>query len=72
MAWGGGLLAAILLIGYVVAVPLFFLVYFGIRRSWILAVTSAVVMGVVASVLFEMALGIPPYGGVLFCARPDR
>jgi hypothetical protein len=38
----------------------------GIGRSWILAITSAVVMGVVTRVLFEMALGIPLYGGVLF------
>lgn len=66
MAWGGGFLGAILLVGYVVAVPLFFLVYFGIRRSWILAIVSAVVMGVATRVLFEMALGIPLYSGVLF------
>lgn len=66
MAWAGGFLGAILLLGYVIAVPLFFLVYFGVRRSWVLAVVSAIVMGVVASVLFETVLGIPLYGGVLF------
>ncbi|HEX5113995.1 MAG TPA: tripartite tricarboxylate transporter TctB family protein [Pseudonocardiaceae bacterium] len=66
MAWAGGFLGAILLVGYVIAVPLFFLVYFGVRRSWVLAVVSAVVMGVVTSVLFEQALDIPLYGGILF------
>jgi hypothetical protein len=66
MAWAGGFLGAILLLGYVIAVPLFFLVYFGVRRSWVLAVVSAVVMGVVTSVLFEQVLGIPMYGGILF------
>jgi hypothetical protein len=66
MAWAGGFLGAILLLGYVIAVPLFFLVYFGVRRSWVLAVVSAVVMGVVAGVLFEQVLDIPMYGGILF------
>jgi hypothetical protein len=66
MAWAGGFLGAILLLGYVIAVPLFFLVYFGVRRSWVLAIVSAVVMGLVASVLFEQVLDIPMYGGILF------
>jgi hypothetical protein len=66
MAWAGGFLGAILLVGYVIAVPLFFLVYFGVRRSWVLAVVSAVVMGVVTGVLFEQVLDIPMYGGILF------
>jgi hypothetical protein len=44
MAWSLGFLAAILALGYVIAVPLFFLTYFGWRRSWRLAVISAVVM----------------------------
>lgn len=66
MAWAGGFLAVILLAGYVVAVPLFFLVYFGVRRAWVLAIVSAVVMGVVTSVLFETVLDIQLYGGILF------
>ncbi|HVV19944.1 MAG TPA: tripartite tricarboxylate transporter TctB family protein [Pseudonocardiaceae bacterium] len=66
MAWAGGFLGAIVLLGYVIAVPLFFLVYFGVRRSWVLAIVSAVVMGVVTSVLFEQVLGISMYGGILF------
>jgi hypothetical protein len=66
MAWAAGFLGAILLFGYVVAVPLFFLVYFGIRRSWVLAIASAVVMGLVTSLLFERLLDIPMYGGLLF------
>jgi tripartite tricarboxylate transporter TctB family protein len=66
MAWAGGFLVAILLFGYLVAVPLFFLVYFGVRRAWVLAIASAVVMGVVTSVLFATVLDIPLYAGVLF------
>jgi hypothetical protein len=63
MAWAGAFLGGILLIGYEYAVPLFFLLYFGVRRSWVLAVVSAVVMGVVTSVLFEQILGLPMYSG---------
>lgn len=66
MAWAGGFLLAILLFGYVIAVPLFFLVYFGIRRAWVLAIASAVVMGIVTSVLFETVLGIQLFSGLLF------
>jgi hypothetical protein len=66
MAWAAGFLGAILLFGYVVAVPLFFLVYFAVRRSWVLAIASAVVMGLVTSLLFERLLDIPMYGGLLF------
>lgn len=66
MAWAGGFLGAILLVGYVIAVPLFFLVYFGVRRSWVLAIVSAVVMGLVTRLLFETVLDIPLYSGVLF------
>jgi hypothetical protein len=63
MAWAGAFLGGILLIGYSIAVPLFFLLYFGVRRSWVLAVVSAVVMGLVTSVLFEQVLDIPMYSG---------
>jgi hypothetical protein len=66
MAWAAGFLGAILLFGYVVAVPLFFLVYFGVRRAWVLAIGSAVVMGLVTSLLFERLLDLPMYSGVLF------
>jgi hypothetical protein len=66
IGWAAGFLAAILLLGYVVAVPLFFLVYFGVRRSWVLAVVSAVVMGLVTAVLSQEVLGIAMYGGILF------
>jgi hypothetical protein len=44
MAWSLGFLGAILALGYVIAVPLFFLAYFGWQRSWRLAVISAIVM----------------------------
>lgn len=66
IAWAAGFMAAILLIGYVVAVPLFFLAYFGARRAWVLAIASAVVMGLVTRFLFESLLGIPLPSGLLF------
>jgi hypothetical protein len=66
MAWAAGFMAAILLIGYVFAVPLFFLTYFCARRAWWLAIGSAVVMGLVTRFLFETLLGIPLPSGILF------
>lgn len=65
VAWAGGFLIAILVLGYVIAVPGFFLVYFGARRSWRLAIISAVVMGLITRFLFEGILGIPLPTGVL-------
>jgi hypothetical protein len=66
MAWAAGFVAAILLVGYLVSIPLFFLAYFAAARSWKLAIASAVVMGLVTKLLFEVALGIPLPGGLLF------
>jgi hypothetical protein len=66
MAWAAGFVAAILLVGYVVAVPVFFLAYFAARRAWRLAVGSAVVMGLVTWLLFESILGIPLPSGQFF------
>lgn len=66
MAWAAGFIGAILLVGYVVAVPLFFLAYFAARRAWKLAVVSAVVMGLVTYFGFESLLGIPLPAGLLF------
>lgn len=66
MGWAAGFAGGIVLVGYVVAVPLFFLAYFGARRCWRLALVSAVVMGLVTRFLFESLLGIPLPAGVLF------
>jgi hypothetical protein len=59
MAWSGGFLGAILALGYVYGVPLFFLAYFGSRRSWKLAIVSAVVMWALARFVFIGLLTIP-------------
>ena len=64
MAWAVGFVTAILVLGYDVAVPLFFLTYFGVRRQWKLALAAAVVMGLVTHFLFETALGIPLPAGI--------
>lgn len=66
MAWAAGFVGAILVVGYVIAVPLFFFAYFASLRSWKLAIVSAVVMGLTTSLLFETALGIPLPGGLLY------
>lgn len=66
MGWAAGFVGAILLVGYVVAVPVFFLAYFGARRAWRLAIVSAVIMGLLTRFLFESLLGIPLPGGLFF------
>ncbi len=66
MAWVVGLLLGTYLVGYVVAIPVFFLAYFGVLRMWRTAVVSAVVMAVVAQGLFVTALAVPlPHGLLL-------
>lgn len=64
MAWAAGFVAAILVLGYDIAVPLFFLAYFGVRRQWKLALASAVVMWLVTHFLFETVLGIALPAGI--------
>jgi Tripartite tricarboxylate transporter TctB family len=63
MAWTVGLLVAVYVVGYEVAVPVFFLAYYGALRAWKTAVISAVAMAVVTMTLFETALAVPlPHG----------
>ncbi|HEX7164309.1 MAG TPA: tripartite tricarboxylate transporter TctB family protein [Trebonia sp.] len=63
MAWAAFFLAAILVLGYVYGVPLFFLAYFGARRSWKLAIGSAVAMWALTQLVFIDLLAIPLPGG---------
>jgi hypothetical protein len=63
MVWVVALLVAVYLFGFEVAVPAFFLAYFGVLRAWRTALISAVAMWGVTYGLFEMALGVPlPHG----------
>jgi len=63
MAWSVGLLVAVYLVGFAVALPVFFLAYFGVLRAWRTAVISAVVMWGLAEGLFVYALSVPlPHG----------
>jgi hypothetical protein len=63
MAWTAGLLLAVYVAGFVVAVPVFFLAYFLTLRAWRTAVASAVVMWAVTQFLFVDALAVPlPHG----------
>ncbi|SDM71040.1 tripartite tricarboxylate transporter TctB family protein [Actinacidiphila guanduensis] len=63
MAWTAGLLLAVYVFGFVVAVPVFFLAYFLTLRAWRTAVASAVVMWAVTQFLFVDALAVPlPHG----------
>jgi len=52
VAWAGGFLTTILVIGYVFIVPVFFLAYFSARRSWRLVIVSAVVGGLITRLQF--------------------
>jgi hypothetical protein len=66
MSWAAGFLAAILLLGYVYGVPLFFLAYFLAHRSWRLAIGSAIVMWALTQFVFIDLLTVPLPAGVLF------
>jgi Tripartite tricarboxylate transporter TctB family len=59
IAWVVGLLVGIYVLGFAIAVPVFFLAYFGVMRAWRTAVISAVVMGAVTQGLFVEALAVP-------------
>ncbi len=63
MAWVVLLLVAVYFLGFDVAIPAFFLVYFAVMKAWWTAVISAVAMWAVTYGLFEYALGVPlPHG----------
>ncbi|WP_329137490.1 tripartite tricarboxylate transporter TctB family protein [Streptomyces sp. NBC_01476] len=63
IGWVVGLLLVVYVFGFEVAIPAFFLVYFGVMRAWRTALISAVAMWAVTYGLFEMALGVPlPHG----------
>ncbi|WAH35608.1 tripartite tricarboxylate transporter TctB family protein [Alicyclobacillus dauci] len=69
MIWAAGLILGILIIGFVPAIPLFFLVYFLLQkrqRNWKLAVGSAIAMGILTYGVFEKVLGLHLYAGILF------
>lgn len=64
--WAAALLPAIFLFGAVVAVFLFFLLYFGLLwRRWTLGMVSAVVMAVLTWGLFGQMIGLPLPGGLI-------
>ncbi|MCF8563145.1 tripartite tricarboxylate transporter TctB family protein [Alicyclobacillus tolerans] len=67
--WAAGLIAGIFVLGFVAAIPLFFLAYFLVQKSqrnWKLAVVSAVVMGLLTYGVFDQILGLQLYNGLLF------
>lgn len=68
VAWAVGFLIAILLVGYDIAVPLFFLVYFLTqwRERWKLAIISAIVMGLLTVVVFDHVLALNLPKGIFF------
>ena len=65
IVWVVALLAAVYVLGFEVAIPAFFLVYFGALKAWRTAVISAVAMWAVTWGLFVMALGVPLPQGML-------
>jgi Tripartite tricarboxylate transporter TctB family len=59
IAWVAGLLVGTYVLGYAVAIPVFFLAYFGAMRAWRTAIVSAIVMGVLTQGVFAIALAVP-------------
>lgn len=66
IAWAVGLLAGVYLVGFAVALPVFFLAYFGVLRAWRTAVIGAVVMWALTEGLFVYALSVPLPQGLLW------
>lgn len=65
--WILGFSAAIYLLGYLVALPLFLLSYVRWRgRSWVAAIVMAVALTGFLYGLFDLALGIKLYPGLIF------
>lgn len=66
VAWSIGLVVGVLVLGFIVALPVFFLAYFLVeRRSWRLGLISAAVMWFVAWEVFDRLLSVSLPGGVL-------
>lgn len=59
IAWVVGLLIGTYVLGYAVAIPLFFLAYFGAMRAWRVGIISAIVMGLLTEGVFAVALSVP-------------
>lgn len=66
IVWAMALFAGILVLGFLIALPLFMLVYFLTlnRRGWVLAVSGAVGMGVIT--YFVNMFSVPLPTGLLF------
>ncbi len=69
MFWATGLVAGLFVLGFLAAIPLFFLAYFLLQKSqrnWKLAIFSAVVMGALTYGIFDQVLGLHLYNGLIF------
>jgi len=64
--WAVGLLLAIYLVGFIIAIPLFIFSYLKLNgRKWLLSVGMAVVMTMFIYVIFVVALKVDLYPGFL-------
>ncbi len=68
VGWASAYVAGIYVLGYVVAVPLFFLTYFLVKshRNWKMAVISATAMWLLTWGVFEQLLMVHLPGGIFF------
>ncbi|WP_067934986.1 tripartite tricarboxylate transporter TctB family protein [Alicyclobacillus kakegawensis] len=67
--WSAGLVGGLLVLGFLVSIPLFFLLYFILQkgqRNWKLAIASAIVMGAITFGVFDQLLGLHLYNGLVF------
>ncbi len=67
LSWVAGFFMGILLFGFYVAIPLFVFLFMKLRRrSWIMSISSAVILVVVVYLIFDISLLRPLYRGLLF------
>ncbi len=65
-AWVTGFLLIIYLLGFLVAIPSFIIAYMKSHGTrWLVAITSAILTTVLIYVLFELALGVILYRGLI-------
>ena len=66
LAWFGGFILGIYLLGFIIAIPLFILTYMKwLGTRWVVAIIWAIVAPAIIYGVFELVLGIDLYRGLL-------
>jgi len=65
-AWVAGFFLAIYLLGFIIAIPLFILAYMKLHGTrWLVAIAFAIIIPILIYGIFELALGVILYRGLL-------